>query len=77
MFTCDFEAICRKREIEAKKEHHGNARGIKLLIRKITWHPWIRSHHVCHSGCDIWNGFHQKKFAKFIKKNAEAIKKVN
>ena len=76
MFSCDCETICKKREEEARKEYLGDSKGIKLLIRKITWHPWIRNSNVCHSGCHIWNDFHKKKFASFIKDNIEAIKEI-
>ena len=76
MFTCDCESICKKREALAETEHLGYAKGIKLLIRKATWHPWIRNKNVCHSGCHIWNDFHRKKFANFIEKNAEAINNI-
>lgn len=77
MFTCDCESICKKREALAKKEHLGNAKGIKLLVRKITWHPWIRNKNFCHSGCLIWNDFHRKHFANFVKNSVKAINNVN
>lgn len=73
MFTCDCESICRKREAVAKKEHLGDAKGIKLFIRKITWHPWIRSKGTCHSGCPVWNDFHRNHFADFVKKTTKAL----
>ncbi len=73
MFTCDCESICKKREALAKKEHLGDAKGIKLFIRKMTWQPWIRNSNVCHGGCHIWNDIHREQFANFIEKNAEWI----
>lgn len=76
MFTCGYESKCKEKEALAKKEYLGEAKGIKLLIRRKTWHPWTRNSDVCHSGCCILNDFHRKKFANFIKKNVEAINKI-
>ena len=47
-------------EEKAKKEHFGNAKGIKLLIRKLTWHKWDRTN--CHSGCPILHVYEKEHF---------------
>ena len=65
MFTCRAEIKCMQDEEKAKKEHFGNAKGIKLLIRKLTWHKWDRTN--CHSGCPILHVYEKEHFSKFLK----------
>lgn len=76
MFTCDYENMCKKKEALARKKYLGDAKGLQLLIRKITWRPWIRNKAICNSGCPLWGDFQRELYTSFLQKNGEWIRNL-
>lgn len=75
MFTCNFKQQCIRDEEIAKRKHFGNAKGFKLLWKKLTWHDWERTN--CSAECSRFTCYHVEQYSKFCKsKTFEQLMKM-